>query len=127
MNKLYKDTIEHWQENLAIFDGATDFAETPNIYELNNNNCLSTGSNVCPLCIEYLDIDSTSMCCAGCPIAKDTGKDLCQGTPYSNVLWTLRTQEDFEAAKQAVKAELVYLENLLGGGAGQGDSRIGDA
>ena len=68
----------------------------------------------CPLCMLFPNTD-----CRGCPVAEDTGNDLCVGTPYYDARSALLAQNPSSrtavslGAKAAAEDERDYLVTLL--------------
>ena len=66
---LLQKSIEQWEGNLEKLKAGTISAH--DIY-----------GEQCPLCEVYLDFKET---CVGCPVAEDTGKPMCEGSPWRQV------------------------------------------
>jgi len=87
-----KASIKHWEENAEIAD--LDEAK------------ISIGD--CALCGQFFYFGG----CGGCPVAERTGKNRCQGTPYSRAVNAEKTN-DLPAFIKAAKAEIAFLKSLL--------------
>ena len=63
---LLQKSIKHWEDNLEKLKAGAISAHA--VY-----------GDQCQLCEVYLDPDET---CVGCPVAEDTGKPMCEGSPW---------------------------------------------
>jgi len=76
-----------------------------NALAIENNAVLDDdGSSTCGLCVSYLHRQNN---CFSCPVYRNTGKELCVGTPYPNYL-----KGEIKDQLEQAKAELAYLESL---------------
>jgi hypothetical protein len=86
----------------------------------NGNQDLDRGISSCPLCAEFNTYSNSPQTtgqdrsddCKHCPICIDTGKQYCEGTPYTLAVMSTDEGDDpgyFKAAKKEYK----YLKGLL--------------
>lgn len=97
-----ENSIQHWRENIA------------------QNNCdrIYIGSSDCALCELFLD--NRRRQCGDCPVAENTGAQLCNRTPWLKCRITLSSWQndpDEEAYRntwrQAAQAMVDFLISLL--------------
>ena len=103
-----QESVKHWEENLEKLK-----AETIDAGDIYSENC--------PLCTAYVEPEDD---CSKCPVAKDTGMNLCQNSPWEKAQlslsqWFYRKEredvpeQDFkDSAIAALQAEIDYLKNL---------------
>ena len=72
------------------------------------------GQTNCPLCGKYWWSGLFRKPCDGCPVAEDTGKTLCDGTPYQDYrsLHSCMDCEPWPDRQKIARAMLRYLKNL---------------
>lgn len=91
-----KASIAHWEDNLVKAKAGEEF---------------STFAEDCALCAKFAPFSqSIEKDCVACPVAKKTGLLCCEGTPYCDVSYAQREDEDCAAV---VEAELDFLKSLL--------------
>lgn len=88
-----KGSIEHWEDNLA---------------KAKAGKSISISASDCALCSEFFDHD-----CGGCPVARNTGREVCGGTPYAEIERIFR-RDDVDITPY-VQSELDFLTSLLPG------------
>lgn len=76
------------------------------------------GSDNCPLCAEFAEVDDDYSACQGCPVYERTKRRGCGGTPYddwSRACWLadLPRRAETPVLKAAAQAELDFLRSLL--------------
>ena len=103
------EVIKHWKENLD---------------KVRNRELPHINQSYCAYCQKYYDDYSINLgsreynCCSGCPIAGVTGKQLCRGTPYYQVLELTKgipfhkNKHTWPTLIKAVKAEIEFLKSL---------------
>lgn len=95
-----KASIQHWRENEAA----------------ESSNDVSVWGDYCALCNLFVRMEET---CKRCPVAKSTGKEDCEGSPWEAAKmayneWRLDGYEKArDAFRAAARAEREFLESLL--------------
>lgn len=104
-----KASIQHWRENEAA----------------ESSDDVSVWGDYCALCGLFV---RPTDCCKGCPVAKRTGKENCDGSPWAAARdefkkwrWayladgqdTPRVTQARDAFRAAARAEREFLESLL--------------
>ena len=89
-----KESIMHWEH---FANGEREDDET-------------IGPDDCALCDLFFDNR-----CAGCPIAENTGQEVCAGTPYRGAADWIHGSGDYDSSefRAAAQKELDYLILLL--------------
>lgn len=96
-------SIKHWEKNAAAVypEGA------------------STRGEDCALCGMFFNQGPDVPDCLGCPVAKKTGKMVCDGSPYHDAFMALRRWKNVPSDEtqkqwgQAARAEVRFLRSLL--------------
>ena len=98
-----KASIQHWKENEAA----------------ESSDDVSVWGDYCALCQLFVVKNES---CDGCPVAKRTGKEQCDGSPWGAArdefkkwrwAYLVDLQEARDAFRAAARAEREFLESLL--------------
>jgi len=100
-----KDSIAHWERLLELYDNQ----------DISGIKKEGWDGDSCALCTLYFNPHDDS--CVECPVKKQSGKDLCIGTPwykasselYDSILGRTFTKD----GGIAIQAEIDYLRKLL--------------